>query len=195
MAASNNSSSQYNDDDDDNEIDPDYAAFLAENGVDFYENYDLQNGNYEGSEEEVEIIDPTMSDGMSAITINNIPPCSDNVYYETFTTLVSGRQVPKSHVFEFSVGHLNFSTPTQITLPTALNDYVRRFNFHKLILGVPDQSSSEVHLKYPCTHLKNVKIVKGWKKFCSDNNIEFEDRVRFEFKEFGTNVCEVTKLM
>jgi hypothetical protein len=103
------------------ETDSDYRQFLAEYGAGFYE-------DYEDNQEEV--IDPTISDANSAITVNNIPPCSHNVYYETFTTLANGHQNPESHVFEFSIGHLNRSTPTQIV------SYV--FKLFSLIVNVKD---------------------------------------------------------
>jgi hypothetical protein len=72
--------------------------------------------------------------------------------------------------------------------------FVREFNHKTLILQVPRRNTSKVHLKYPTNNMDRIKIVKGWKNFCYDNDIKLNDRVRFEFSEYGINICEVTKL-
>ncbi|GAU19169.1 hypothetical protein TSUD_89340 [Trifolium subterraneum] len=69
----------------------------------------------------------------------------------------------------------------------------RKFHVCEFSLGVLKPCTPTQ--MYPADPNENVKIVRGWKQFCNDNNITMGDRLRFEFKENGDNVCYVTKLL
>jgi hypothetical protein len=85
------------------DMDPDYAAFLATAGEDLYNN---------ASRQESEVIQGGPSDANSAITINNIPSCNDNVHYMTFSTSITGYKLPRSYIFEFTLNEHNSATTT-----------------------------------------------------------------------------------
>ncbi|XP_045818505.1 uncharacterized protein LOC123911180 [Trifolium pratense] len=171
MDSSNNSEFEID------EMEAEYGKFLDEYAKN-YDSYDAQGSNQ--TNHDISPID------------NNIEPCLENFYGQTFGRLSISGQLIQSYVFELTLAQLNKATKTQFTLPSEFSNYVRQYNFHKLVLQVPNKSSSIVHLKYPENHSENVKIARGWKNFCLANSIELGDRISFEFKDINLNVCQVS---
>ncbi|GAU46243.1 hypothetical protein TSUD_280700 [Trifolium subterraneum] len=166
--------------DDDDPIDPDYAKYLSELEAQIKLQETLETPG----------IDPDY-----ALFLSKHGPGFYEQHQDSEEDNIATPELKKFHVCEFSLGVLTSCTTTQMPLPNALNDYVRRYKFQNLILHIQTQCSAKVHLHYPSDPNENVKIVRGWKQFCNDNNITLRDRLRFEFKENGDNVCDVTKLL
>ncbi|XP_045805409.1 uncharacterized protein LOC123898484 [Trifolium pratense] len=157
------------------ELEAEYGKFLDECAR-TYDNYDAQGSS--------------INNENISHTENNINQCTDNVYLQVFGGYTVSGQLTESYVFELTLCDLNKATKTQFTLPSEFSDYVRRYNFHKLVLNVPNKDISIVHLKYPNNPSENVKIARGWKNFCFDNNIKLGDRISFEFRHISLNVCQ-----
>ncbi|CAJ2662628.1 unnamed protein product [Trifolium pratense] len=116
------------------ELEAEYGKFLDEIAK-TYDNYDGQGSSLN-------------HDNISH-TENNINQCTDNVFGQVFGGYTVTGQLTESYVFELTLCDLNNATKTQFTLPSEFSDYVRRYNFHKLVLHVPNKDISIVHLKYP----------------------------------------------
>ncbi|XP_045833701.1 uncharacterized protein LOC123924773 [Trifolium pratense] len=171
MDSSNNSDSGID------QLEAEYGRFLDDYAKN-YDNYDGQSTNE--TDEDISHID------------KNISQCTDNVFGQSLGRLSITGQFTKIYIFELTLGQLNKAKKTGFTLPSEFSNYVRQYNFHKLVLEVLNKSSSIVHLQIPENHLENVKIARGWKNFCFDNNIKLGDRLSFEFKDITLNVCQVS---
>ncbi|CAJ2638158.1 unnamed protein product [Trifolium pratense] len=72
-------------------------------------------------------------------------------------------------------------------MPKLFSDNAREFGYKFLILEGPKMTSTKLHLDIPSNVSERIKIKRGWKNYCYDNDIKLGDRLKFEFLEFRVN--------
>ena len=82
------------------------------------------------------------------------------------------------------------------SLPKDIVDVLKVWKLHSLILFFNNNNKNGIHCKLNIhyTHRKTVKIAKGWKEFCTTNNILKNITLWFDFKRANNNRVYVTKV-